>query len=106
MATTRATFGSVLSVVTSTATAAVSLLDNINSGIDMLSVEINDAKASQHFASIKHKALVEKRAKSEFITELTELNLQLVEYANKSAEHAEAVASAANLWEQLIAPKK
>jgi len=105
MATTRATFGSVLSVVTSTAGAAVSLLDNINSGLEMLSIEINDAKAAQRLGSIRSNALLVKSQGLLFAQESCSINEELSKLCAKSTDHANWADAALQQWNQLTTAK-
>ena len=87
MATTRATFGSVLSVVTTSAGAVVSLLDNVNSGLDMLSMSIQSMKHEQTVRNKLEAVAMEDRLIAEASTAATLADLATLEFMNKSEQH-------------------
>lgn len=105
MATTRATFGSVLSVVTSSAGAIVSLLDNVNTGLSMLSTEISDAKVTQQYSSQRVQALAKKEQGLLFVQQSNALNADLLKEQNKSPEHIQWTADALTQWAELTSAK-
>lgn len=89
MATSRATLGSLLSVVGSSAGSIVNVLDNINSGLDMLTEQVTYLKAEQTKV-IKHKLhRLDDELADRFTQEQTLADLETLKFCGKSALHAE-----------------
>ena len=105
MATTRATFGSVLSVIGTSAGAVISLLDNVNSGLDMLSTTIEVAKHNQTFRAKGDMASAEARILAEFSTAEVLANLEILQFCGKSQQHLELYQQAQAKYQAVFAAK-
>ena len=88
MATTRATFGNVLNVVTSTATACVSLVDDLNQGLNMLSSYIKDAAHEQAVRSKLDNSSLDERLLFEATQQSVKLHIEQQVFCSQSENHA------------------
>ena len=104
MSTTRATFGSLLGTIQTTAMTVTNVLDAANSGVGMLNSYVEDAATKQKARiKIDHAVFLEDliREKSREEAQST-LNIQ--KFCSQSAEHKTAYENSYNKFSELMNP--
>ena len=86
--TTRATFGSILGTVTTTATAATNLIGTVSSVIDIGASYVDDFKTEQALRSKANKYHVANKVAISVAQELAQMDMQVEEFCQLSEKHA------------------
>lgn len=102
MAQARATLGSILNVIGSSAGTVVSILDNINAGAEMLSAHIEKMRVEQGISIKLDSQLTKTRLIDEFSQQQVTQDLATTKFCSKSAFHAERYQAAHATFSALL----